>query len=103
MAVCMFPWKMAVDSSHKLSGRLGWLLVTGLGVLDCEVVALQRDYYLREFEKEVGFLQDAKVIMQEVAPVQAERCYELQGNVERLVARVTNINKQRDKYVKISF
>ena len=40
-AMCGLPWKVASDSSHKLAGRLRWLLVTGLRVLDCEVVALE--------------------------------------------------------------
>lgn len=36
--------------------------------------------------------------MQEVITIQAEQCYGLQDNVEQLVARVAN--KQRDKYGK---
>lgn len=40
MAMYRLPWKTALDSSHKLTGSLGWLSVTGLGALDREVVAL---------------------------------------------------------------
>lgn len=95
-AMRRLPWKAASDSSCKLAGRLGWLLATGLRALHREVVALRSK--IRELEKEVGTLQDAKLIAQEVITLQAERCYGLQDNVERLVARIAN--KQRDKYGK---
>ena len=45
------PWKVASDSSHKLVGRLGWLLATGLRALHHEVVALWSK--IRELEMEV--------------------------------------------------
>lgn len=39
---CGLPWKAALGSSHKLTGRLGWLLFTSPRALDREVVALHR-------------------------------------------------------------
>ncbi|KAK4807171.1 hypothetical protein QYF61_024291 [Mycteria americana] len=68
------PWKAASDSSHK--------------ALDHEVVALQSK--MRELEKEVGTLQDAKVITQEVITTQAEWCHGLQDTVEWLIAHIAN-------------
>ncbi|KAK4827126.1 hypothetical protein QYF61_014520 [Mycteria americana] len=69
-----------------LVGRSGWLLVTGLRALGREVAALWRK--MRELEKEVGTLQDAKVIAQEVIATQAEWCHGLQDTVERLIAHI---------------
>lgn len=86
MAMRGLPWKAAWHNSGQLVGRLGWLLATGLGALDHEVVALRSE--VRELESRS--LQDAKVIVREVISVQAERCRELQDHVERLVARVVN-------------
>lgn len=70
VAMNVLPWKAALDSSHKLTGRLEWLLVTGLGALDREVIALWSK--MREREKEVGTLQDAKAIVQEVTATLVE-------------------------------
>ena len=53
---------------------------------------------MRELEKEVKTLQDAKVIMQEVITIQAVWCCGLQDNVEWSVAHIPN--KQRDRYRK---
>ncbi|KAK2521985.1 hypothetical protein Q9966_012939 [Columba livia] len=52
----------------------------------------------RELEKEVEILQDTKAITQEVITVQAERRYELQDNVDRLLACIAK--KQREKNAK---
>ncbi|KAK2521973.1 hypothetical protein Q9966_012927 [Columba livia] len=52
----------------------------------------------RELEKEVEILQDAKAITQEVITVQAEQRYELQDNVDRLLACIAK--EQREKYAK---
>lgn len=58
---CRLPWKAALDSSHKLTGRLGWLQFTSPRALDREVVSLHR------LEKEVGrSSQGSKVIAQEL-------------------------------------
>lgn len=46
-------------------------------------------------------LQDAKAIAQEVSTVQAERCYELQDNVDRLLACIAK--EQKEKYAKSEF
>jgi len=74
------PWKAPSDSSCKLAGRLGWLLATGLRALHREVVALWSK--MGELEKEVGTLQDAKVIVQQVITIQTEQCYGLHDNAE---------------------
>lgn len=86
MAMCELPWKAASESSRMLAGRLGWLLVTGLRALDREVIALRSK--MRELEKEVRTLQDAKAITQRVITTQAE-C---------LVVRIANT--RRDRYGK---
>ena len=93
-AIYGLPWKAALDSSQKLAGSLGWLLVTGLRALDQDFVPLQSK--VRDLEKEVGDLRDARVITQELITTQAEWCYELQNNVERLAAPI--VGKQRDAY-----
>lgn len=92
--MCGLPWKVAWESSRKLAGRLGWLLITCLRGLDPEVVALRSK--MRELEKEIGTLQDAKVIIQEMITTQGERCHGLQGTVDQLVACIAN--KRRDRY-----
>lgn len=58
------PWKTASKSSCKLAKRSEWLLVTSLGALDCEVVALWSK--MRELERKVRTSQGAKAITQEV-------------------------------------
>ncbi|OPJ81245.1 hypothetical protein AV530_000360 [Patagioenas fasciata monilis] len=60
-----------------------------------------RESKIRELEKEVEILQDAKTIAQEVITVQAERCYELQDNVDRLLACIAK--EQKEKHAKSEF
>ena len=51
---------------------------------------------MRELEKAVGTLQDAKAIAQEVITTQAKQCHGLQDTVEQLIMRIANKQEQGD-------
>lgn len=62
------PWKVAQKSYCKLVGSMGWLLLTSLRALNCEIVTLWSK--MRKLESEAGTLKDAKVIVQEIITAQ---------------------------------
>ena len=54
---------------------------------------------MKDLEKEVGDLRDAKAIAQEVITAQAEKAQDLAHKMERLALRMAN--KHRGRYGKV--